>query len=139
MHRLTPSHAGVMIAPMRFARPRETLLEDVMTADTLARSREWVERARELAPLVERFRDEGEAERRLPKPVADAMRKAGLFSLWLPVQLGGPGVSIETSVLVTEELSRQDGSVGWNSMIAGNTSVLWAFISPAAGAGCIKG
>lgn len=110
-----------------------------MTADTLARSREWVEKARELAPLVERYRDEGEADRRLPKPVADAMRKAGLFSLWLPVQLGGPGVSIETSVLVTEELSRQDGSVGWNSMIAGNTSVLWAFISHEAAGRCIEG
>src|SRR4051812_905041 len=100
------------------------------TADARWRGQEWVERARELAPLVERYRDEGEAQRHLPKPVADAMRKAGLFSLWLPVGLGGPGVSIETSVLVTEELSRQDGSVGWNSMIAGNTSVLWAFIAP---------
>ena len=110
-----------------------------MTAEARDKTTEWVERARALAPLVEQYRDEGEAQRHLPKPVAGAMRRAGLFSLWLPVGLGGPGVSIETSVQVTEELSRQDGSVGWNSMIAGNTSVLWAFISPEAAAKCING
>jgi len=98
-----------------------------------------VERAQALAPLVERYRDEGEQQRRLPAPVAQAMRDAHLFSLWMPRALGGAQVDIETSVRVTEALSRQDGSAGWNSMIAGNTSVLWGYIPHEAAARCIKG
>lgn len=100
---------------------------------------EWVARAEALAPLVERYRDEGEALRHLPKPVAAAMRDAGLFSLWMPRALGGAQVDIETSLRVTEALSRLDGSVGWNSMIAGNTSILWGYIAHEAAAGCING
>jgi indole-3-acetate monooxygenase len=106
---------------------------------TRAETEAWLQLARGLAPLVAQHRDEGETLRHLPAPLAKAMRDAHLFSLWLPKELGGPGLDIETSVLVTEELSRQDGSVGWNSMIAGNTSILWAYISPEAAAGCIKG
>jgi alkylation response protein AidB-like acyl-CoA dehydrogenase len=100
---------------------------------------EWVARARALAPLVEQYRDEGEAQRRLPQPVVAAMREAGLFSLWMPRKLGGAEVSLETSIRVSEELARQDGSVGWNSMIAGNTSILWAYIPHEAAARCIGG
>ena len=50
------------------------------------------------------------------------MRDAGLFSLWVPA-VGGAEVDVETSVRVVEELSRLDGAVGWNVMIAGNTSI----------------
>ena len=93
---------------------------------------EWVERARALAPLVLRYRDQGERERKLPRPVFQAMREAGLFSLWVPQSLGGAETDVETSVRVVEELSRQDGAVGWNLMIAGNTSILWSNLEPAA-------
>jgi len=110
-----------------------------MPAGERVQTEALLERARALAPLILEYRDQAEAERRLPKPLAAAMRDAHLFSLWLPPGLGGPGVDIETSVLVTEELSRQDGSVGWNSMIAGNTSILWAYVEPAAAAACIRG
>jgi alkylation response protein AidB-like acyl-CoA dehydrogenase len=51
-----------------------------------------------------------------------------LFCLWLPKSLGGPELSIETVVNVMEELSRQDGSAGWNSMISNNHSILWAHL-----------
>jgi indole-3-acetate monooxygenase len=91
----------------------------------------WVARVHDLAPLVEEYRDEGERQRRLPQPLFQAMREAGLFSLWVPGRLGGAEVDIETSVRVVEALSRLDGAVGWNVMIAGNTSILWANLSPA--------
>jgi alkylation response protein AidB-like acyl-CoA dehydrogenase len=54
------------------------------------------------------------------------MRDAGLFGLWVPRTLGGAEVDVETSVRIVEELSRLDGAVGWNVMIAANTSILWA-------------
>jgi alkylation response protein AidB-like acyl-CoA dehydrogenase len=87
---------------------------------------EWLERVQSLAPLVERYRDAGERERRLPEPLFQALRDAGLFSLWVPRSIGGAETEVETSVRVVEELSRLDGAVGWNVMIAANTSILWA-------------
>jgi alkylation response protein AidB-like acyl-CoA dehydrogenase len=108
-----------------------------MTTDV--RTADFIQRARDLAPITAQYRDQGEAERKLPAPLAAAMREKGLFSLWLPRNLGGPQVDLETSVQVTEELSRQDGSVGWNSMIAGNTSVLWGYITQEAAERCVKG
>ncbi|MBV8715960.1 MAG: acyl-CoA dehydrogenase family protein [Chloroflexi bacterium] len=91
---------------------------------------EWLDRLRNLAPLVEQYRDEGERERRLPQALFQALRDAGFFSLWVPRNLGGAEVDVETSMRVVEELSRLDGAVGWNVMIAGNTSILWANLAP---------
>jgi hypothetical protein len=42
---------------------------------------EWLEGARTLAPLLAQYRDDGEKQRHLLKPVVQAMRQAGLFSL----------------------------------------------------------
>ena len=95
------------------------------------RADDWVDRVHALAPLVEQYRDAGERQRRLPQPLAAALREAGLFGLWVPRNLGGAEVDVETSVHVVEELSRLDGAVGWNVMIAGNTSILWANLAPA--------
>ena len=91
---------------------------------------QWLERTRALAPLVEEYRQEGERRRRLPHELFVALRDAGLFGLWVPRSLGGAETDVETSVRVVEELSRHDGSVGWNVMIAGNTSILWANLDP---------
>jgi len=99
---------------------------------------EGLDKARRLEPLVSRLRNDGERDRELPKPVWRAMRAAGLFSMWVPLALGGSEVDLETMVRVVEELSRQDGSVGWNMMIAGNTSVLWALLAPETAAAIIK-
>jgi len=89
----------------------------------------WLDRARSMAPLVEAHRDQAEMERHLPPVLSDAMRERGLFCLWLPESLGGPELPIETVVLVMEELSRQDGAVGWNSMISTNHSILWSHVA----------
>ena len=99
----------------------------------------WLERARSMAPLVEQHRDEAEALRHLPQPLVRAMRERNLFCLWLPRSLGGPELSIEACVLVMEELSRQDGSVGWNSMISNNHSILWGHLPPKTAAAMTRG
>ncbi len=96
---------------------------------------EWVARARALAPSVEQCRDEGEQQRRLPRPLFDAMRDAGLFHLWVPRAYGGAEVDIATMVRVTEEVSRQDGAAGWNVMIGANTAILWGFMNERAARG----
>jgi alkylation response protein AidB-like acyl-CoA dehydrogenase len=100
---------------------------------------QWVERARTMAPLVERYRDQAEEQRHLPPELVEPMRERGLFSLWLPRSLGGPELPIETAILVMEELSRQDGSVGWNSMISTNHSILWSHIPRETAAAMVDG
>jgi alkylation response protein AidB-like acyl-CoA dehydrogenase len=106
---------------------------------TTAQTDELVGRARSLAPLVQQHRDEAEQIRHLPEPLVQAMRERGLFCFWLPNSLGGPELSIEACILVTEELSRQDGSVGWNSMISSNHSILWSHLRPESAAAMTRG
>jgi indole-3-acetate monooxygenase len=101
-----------------------------MTMDPAIRleAAEWLERARSLAPIAEQHREQAEQDRHMAEPIVQAMRERGLFSLWCPKAFGGAELPIETSVLIMEELGRQDGSVGWNSMISGNHSILWAYL-----------
>jgi indole-3-acetate monooxygenase len=89
-----------------------------MTTHTAVKTSAWVERARALAPVVAQWRDTGEQERHVPRPLFEALRDAGIFSMSAPTAVGGAAVEEETVVQVIEELSRQDGSVGWNVMIA---------------------
>ncbi len=109
-----------------------------MTSNVATRN-EWLQKARDLEPIVRQHRDEGEANRFLPSQVWQAMRKSHLFSMWVPRALGGAETDIESMVRVVEELARQDGSVGWNMMIAGNTSILYALLPQATAAELIKG
>src|SRR5919202_2996390 len=78
----------------------------------------WLDRARATAPVVARWRDEGEQQRQLPRPLFEALRDTGLFAIGASLELGGAQVGHEDFLRVIEELSRQDGSVGWNVTIA---------------------
>ena len=51
--------------------------------------REYVARARRLAPQIEAHADQIEQERRLAEPVLDALHAAGMFRLLLPRALDG--------------------------------------------------
>jgi hypothetical protein len=48
---------------------------------------------RDLAPLIAKYADEAERERRLARPVVDALIDAGVFRLLVPPALGGAGAS----------------------------------------------
>lgn len=85
--------------------------------DRSIEQRAWLDKARGLATVVEEWREAAERERRLPQPLFQAIQEAGILNLMLPRVWGGHQVSLETEVSVVEELSRQDGSVGWNVMI----------------------
>ena len=84
---------------------------------------DWVEKARAVAPLVREHRDACERERRLVRPLHEALRQQGFFRLMMPRQLGGEQLDLITAMRVIEELSRQDGSVGWNVMIGTHWSM----------------
>ncbi len=80
------------------------------TAITDERVLEAVERLR---PLLEKFRDDGERERRLPDIVVEAMKNEGLFELWLPKEYGGRETDMLTFITTIEKVSAIDSSAGW--------------------------
>ena len=94
-----------------------------MTTNTVGETNAWIERVLALAPIVEQWRDVGEHDRHMPRPLFEALRDAGLFSMSAPKAVGGAEMDDETVVHVIEELSRQDGSVGWNVMIASGAAI----------------
>nr|WP_294504942.1 acyl-CoA dehydrogenase family protein [uncultured Rhodopila sp.] len=73
--------------------------------------------ARGLEPLVGSLRDGLDKARQLPPELVEAIGNAQLFSMWLPRALGGPELPPLSFLEVIEELSRQDGSVGWCTVI----------------------
>lgn len=66
-----------------------------------------------LAPLIAEHRDAFDRGRRLPDVVFEALADAGLFRLFLPQALGGPGFSPLQFMEIVESASALDGSVGW--------------------------
>jgi alkylation response protein AidB-like acyl-CoA dehydrogenase len=89
-----------------------------------------LEAARTLIPLVEQYRDQGEAERTMPAPLVDAIREAGIFRMWVPQSLGGLEADYPAGLRVIEELSRQDGATGWTAMIGAGGGAFLAYIDP---------
>lgn len=74
--------------------------------------------AQRLEPLVTTLRSRLDRERRLPDELVQTIGDAGLFGMWLPRALGGPERPPLVFMESIEELSRQDGSVGWCTAIA---------------------
>jgi hypothetical protein len=89
---------------------------------------DWLERARTLEPMIQKYRDEAEQSRRMPRPLFESLRDAGFFRLWLPRRFGGPEVDMTTLILVVEELSRLEGATGWNVMIGAEGSAIAAYL-----------
>ncbi len=87
--------------------------------------------AQTLAPLIQESRGAMEAERRLPPKVVEALRELGALRMAVPRAYGGLELDPMTQVRVVEELSRQDGSVGWCAMISSAGSFASAFLAPA--------
>jgi alkylation response protein AidB-like acyl-CoA dehydrogenase len=77
----------------------------------------FLDAARKLEPLVRSLSDRFDRDRQLPHSLVAAIGDANLFSMWLPHALGGPELPPVPFLQVIEELSRQDGSVGWCTVI----------------------
>lgn len=73
-----------------------------------------------------------DAERRLPGAVVAGLANLGALRMAVPLDHGGPQLDPVTQVMLVEELSRLDGSVGWCTMIAAAASYVAAFLEPEA-------
>jgi alkylation response protein AidB-like acyl-CoA dehydrogenase len=72
-----------------------------------------LEVARTLAPQIQSYADEIEAERELPRPLFEALADAGMFHMALPRTLGCAEIDLPTYIQVIEELGKADASTAW--------------------------
>ncbi len=99
---------------------------------TAAQDRDYVLRARELAPELAAAADEIERRRELPEPVVAALVERGFFRLLLPRSLGGAELLPATFVPVIEEIAKADASTAWCLNQASGCSMTAAYLEPAA-------
>ena len=89
-----------------------------------------VGRVRELAPMVAELRGGFDAAGRLPDELVVELCARKLFRLWLPVSLGGLGLSALEFMDVVEEAASLDGTIGWLVGNGGGMSRGGAFLDP---------
>jgi alkylation response protein AidB-like acyl-CoA dehydrogenase len=98
-----------------------------------------LERAREIAPLLEARAEQAERERTLPAESVAALAKAGILRACLPPALGGEGAEFGACIEAWEEISRADGSAGWTAMANATAAGAAAHFLPAGAARSIFG
>ena len=78
--------------------------------------------AQSLRTLVRDHADAGEAARRLPANVVDALVEAGLMRMFVPAAYGGPEAEPLDALAAIETVAAADGAAGWCVNIASTTS-----------------
>ena len=68
---------------------------------------------RELEPLISAHQASADRLGCMPDAVMDAFFERDLFRILLPSELGGGGVDLLTAMLLVEDVSAVDGSMGW--------------------------
>jgi alkylation response protein AidB-like acyl-CoA dehydrogenase len=89
--------------------------------------------ATKLGPRIAEHTPTGERERRLSRPVLDALGEAGFFRLLTPRSLGGLEVDPLTCARVIEEVAGFDSAAGW-ALQAANSLDWWCARLPDEGA-----
>ena len=73
-----------------------------------------------LRPIARTYQDQTERELRIPPPLVEQIKAAGLYRLVVPRALGGLEADAMTYLRAAELLAEGDGSVGWN---IGNSAI----------------
>jgi alkylation response protein AidB-like acyl-CoA dehydrogenase len=89
-----------------------------------------IEAVRALTPQIRAVGAEFEANRCLPEPIVDSIKRAGAFRMTMPREWGGPELDPLTQIRVIEALSYADGSVGWCAMINSDGGYFSAYLDP---------
>lgn len=84
--------------------------------------------ARKIGPAIAAVADEIEATQEIPEPALTALHESRLFRMLLPRSAGGDQVEPWTYLRAVEEVSRSDGSVGWNIFVANSSALIAPFI-----------
>jgi alkylation response protein AidB-like acyl-CoA dehydrogenase len=81
-----------------------------------------------LTPMIQEYREEIECGRRLPLPLVDALKQAGVFRMTMPRAWGGVELDPLSQLRIVEALSAADASVGWCVMIGCDSGYLSGFL-----------
>ena len=85
-------------------------------------------RARDLGPTITAAADEIERTQAIPESNLARIHEARLARMLLPLSVGGDQVEPWTYLRAIEEISRHDGSVGWNLFVANSAALIAPFI-----------
>ena len=89
-----------------------------------------VARARDLAASIAAAADEIERIQEIPEPLLSELHASRLWRMFLPRAVDGDEVEPWVYLRAIEELSRHDGSVGWNLFVANSASLIAPFLEP---------
>lgn len=89
-----------------------------------------VARARALGPAIVAAADEIERTQCIPEPLLSQIHAARLCRMFLPRSVDGDQVEPWTYLRAVEEISRHDGSVGWNIFVANSAALIAPFLVP---------
>ena len=95
--------------------------------------------AKSLRPLIEAEAKPTDDDLTLTQPVLEALAEANLFHLMVPKDLGGLEADSDTVLDVFEELSHQDGSIGWTHMANASATAYSALLDPGLAREMVKG
>src|SRR5262252_10147921 len=93
-----PKHASSGISPLS------------VTAKFLLRA------IQELRSVIAERALEIETSRRIPADIVEMLKRAGIFRMFVPRSYGGLELDLPEGLEILVELSKVDGSVGWNAM-----------------------
>ena len=104
---------------------------DTQNAPSRERTREWVERAEALKPLLEAAAAEIERTQSIPEEVVDALHDAQIFRTVLPRSVGGAELDPATHAQVVAAIAEGDASVAWCVAQCAGASMASAYLEPA--------
>lgn len=104
---------------------------------TSVQPQDMIETARRLRSEIESYSDEAQQLRHMPEGLARLFREQQIFGMARPVELGGLGADLITTMRTVEEISIADASAGWCAAI-GSGSIGTPGISNAAAREILK-
>jgi alkylation response protein AidB-like acyl-CoA dehydrogenase len=84
-----------------------------------AETAEWLGRVEQIAPVIDKFREEGERQRFAPLPVFEALRDTGMHRMLVSREFGGSQVSLQTGSAVLQALAAIDPAAAWQMGVQG--------------------
>lgn len=99
-------------------------METSLTTPAPKVERDLKQKAREIGPVISKYVEEDETNRRLSPPVVKALRDAGFFKLFLPRALGGLESDPVTTAKVIEEVAKHNTAAGWSLMVANTIPIM---------------
>ena len=87
-----------------------------------------VAQARDLGPDIAAAADEIERTQAIPAALLAKIHEARLARILLPRSVGGDELDPWTYLRAIEEVSRHDGSVGWNLFVANSAALIAPFL-----------